>query len=118
LSFLDSHDPARRLQGTGQMMTQALVPLKTDRTAHGAYRRLGLDGAAPMIEIEPPLRDERFRFARDHRPAFSAEPSVMFVAQQIAQEQMGEGAHIEDYRPAVAAYAAGKMFAPTINVLA
>ena len=100
------------------MMTQALTPVKHDRAAYGAYRRLDFEGAARPLDIEMVRRDADERFQRPRGAAFLAEPSVGFIAQQIAQEQMGDGAHIEDYRPAVIAYGAAAGERPTISLLA
>ena len=53
-------------------------------------------------------RHQRWTRAEESRPA----PSLGFTAQQIAQEVLSDGLYFENYRPALAAYAAaGSNFA-------
>lgn len=99
------------------MMTSTLLPVQHDRFAQGAYRRASIDRVVPMIEIEAP----RGRTQQRHEAARLApviEPAVGFTAQSIAQELFTDGAHIEDYRPAIAAYAANQTNAHRVDLFA
>jgi hypothetical protein len=99
------------------MMTSTLLPVQHDRFAQGAYRRASVDRVVPMIEIEAP----RGRTHQRHdatRLAPVIEPAVGFTAQSIAQELFTDGAHIEDHRPAVAAYAAGQAGTRQVDLFA
>jgi hypothetical protein len=84
-------------------------------------------GAAPIIDVEPVAEyvssdqaSRAYRAAADSRGRDNAVPARMprakaretettslgFAAQRIAQEELSEGLYFENFRPAIAAYAA------------
>lgn len=67
------------------------------------------DGSAQTVRTYGKPGERQHGFARGQRPqVIEARPAAAlgFAAQQIAQEVLSEGLYFENYRPALAAYAA------------
>ena len=105
------------------IMLPALMPTESVRhnDARGSRASSHAIDLEPVVEYVTPERAERaYRNAadarsRDFAPAVRAPrpksrdaetPSLGFAAQRIAQEELSEGLYFENFRPAIAAYAA------------